>query len=96
MKWNAKTKEVIQYVVSVVAFVFGLVLVAVSAFAVSPYGEVHSSIQMVFGVILTFVGAIFGLNLHWSNQVEAFKTETTSHIEKVIDERIKKNDAKEK
>lgn len=81
MKWDYKVKEQIQYTFSGVLFIFGMVLVGISAFAIEPLGEVHSSIIGVFGFCLSFVGAVFGLNLHYSNELNNFKQEVRREVD---------------
>ena len=81
MKWNTKTKEQIQYGFSTIAFVFGMVLVAVSAFAIEPLGIVDPTIITIFGLVLSFTGAVFGINMHFDNELSKFKAEIRDEFE---------------
>ncbi|MDO4770429.1 hypothetical protein [Porphyromonas sp.] len=51
----------IQPIMAVVMSVAGLVLLIV-ALLVPPQGEIDSSVLIAFGEILTFVGAVFGID----------------------------------
>ena len=81
MRWNVKTKEQIQYAFSTVAFIFGMVLVGVSCFAIEPLGIVDATIITIFGLVLSFVGAVFGINMHFDNELSKFKTEIRTEFE---------------
>lgn len=37
----------------------------IAAFIVAPTGEIHSSVLVAFGEILTFVGALAGVDYHY-------------------------------
>lgn len=37
----------------------------VAGFVVSPEGEIHSSVLVAFGEIMTFAGSIFGIDYHY-------------------------------
>ena len=39
----------------------------VAGFAVSPRGEIHSSVLVSFGEILTFAGAVFGIDYRYKS-----------------------------
>lgn len=84
MTWDVKTKEKIQYAFSTVAFIFGMVLVAVSAFALEPLGVVDATIITIFGLVLSFVGAVFGINMHFDNELSNFKAQVREEIHRQI------------
>lgn len=86
MKWNFETKEKIQYIFAGTAFVFGLVLIGVSAWCIKPLGIVDATIITIFGLILSFIGAVFGLNLHYSNELMNFKTQAREEINRFENE----------
>lgn len=61
---NMKKKEtqlVVQLVLAICLVIFGCVLV-VTAFFVPPTGEIHPSVLTAFGEILTFAGAVIGVD----------------------------------
>ena len=37
----------------------------IAGFIISPPGEIHSSVLIAFGEILTFAGALFGIDYHY-------------------------------
>ena len=51
----------VQLVVACVMCVAGLTLVC-SGFWVDPTGEIHNSVLVAFGEVLTFAGALFGVD----------------------------------
>ena len=92
MTWDFKTKEKIQYFFAGTAFIFGLVLVGVSAWCIEPLGIVDATIITIFGLILSFVGATFGINLHYSNEVMNFKTSARAELDELEREIRRKNE----
>lgn len=85
-EWSLRKKEQIQYCVAVLGFVFGLVMTAVSAFAVEPIGEVHPSIISILGIVISFAAAIFGVSLHYDSELQHFKTEARNEFRRLEDE----------
>ncbi|MCI9607289.1 MAG: hypothetical protein HFJ94_03825 [Muribaculaceae bacterium] len=79
MKWNKTTKEIISYSFAGLALLFGLILTA-WGFSVPPIGEVHSSIQLILGEMLTFTGAVIGISLHVKNEIGKAKEELTEAL----------------
>ena len=86
MDWNIKTKEKVQYSVAVFGFVFGLIMVAVSAFAVEPIGEVDPSVISILGILISFAAAIFGVSLHYDSELQHFKSEARDEFRRLEDE----------
>lgn len=39
----------------------------IAGFLVPPLGEIHPSLLIAFGEILTFVGALFGIDYHYKS-----------------------------
>lgn len=61
---NMKSKAVLQLTVATMLTIVGCVLLCVGFYA-PPFGEIHSSVLVAFGEILTFVGALFGIDYHY-------------------------------
>ena len=40
----------------------------VAGFVVDPAGEIHNSVLVAFGEILTFVGSLFGIDYHYKSK----------------------------
>ncbi len=87
MEWTHDTKEKINYTLAGLMIAFGMALTAVSAFAVAPLGEVHSSIITLFGLSISFAGALIGINAHYSNELTNFKIKTKEYVDSEIDRR---------
>ena len=68
MNKSSKTKDekrlTLQLIVAVSMAIFGCVLIIV-AFAVPPTGEIHPSVLTAFGEILTFAGAVLGIDYNY-------------------------------
>lgn len=54
----------VQLFSAVVLIIVGCALM-IGAFIVPPTGEIHPSVLIGFGEILTFVGALFGIDYHY-------------------------------
>lgn len=61
------TMQNIQLISAVLMTVCGCVLLF-AAFLTPPPGEIHSSVLVAFGEIMTFVGALFGIDYKWSKR----------------------------
>lgn len=59
-----KPNQMIQLMVAVLLIIVGCGLL-IAGFIVPPQGEIHNSILIAFGEILTFVGALFGIDYHY-------------------------------
>lgn len=57
-------KPVVTLWITVFIIVVGCGLL-VAGFCVAPPGEIHNSILIAFGEILTFAGTVFGINYHY-------------------------------
>ncbi len=56
-----------QFYLACMMIFFGCTLLAVG-FAVAPAGEIHSSVLVAFGEILTFAGALIGIDYVYRNR----------------------------
>lgn len=59
-----KHRPTIQLLAAVFLIVVGCGLL-IAGFVVPPPGEIHNSVLIAFGEILTFAGAVFGLKYHY-------------------------------
>lgn len=64
-----KRKTTIQLIVSVTIIIVGCGLL-VAGFCVPPTGQIDSSILVAFGEILTFAGALLGIDYHYKYKRE--------------------------
>lgn len=59
-----KHKPTLQLISAVALIVVGCGLL-IAGFVVPPPGEIHNSVLVAFGEILTFAGAVFGMKYHY-------------------------------
>ena len=72
-----KHKPTIQLLAAIVLIALGCGLL-VAGFILPPPGEIHNSVLVAFGEILTFAGALFRIDYHYkyrSNEREDRETE---------------------
>lgn len=63
-KRDSKGKITVQLICALLLVSLGSGLL-VCGFIAPPSGEIHSSVLIAFGEILTFVGALFGIDYHY-------------------------------
>lgn len=57
-------KQTLQLLAAALLIVVGCCLL-IAGFIVPPPGEIHNSVLIAFGEILTFAGAVFGMKYHY-------------------------------
>ncbi|MCQ2345083.1 MAG: hypothetical protein MJ002_09300 [Paludibacteraceae bacterium] len=62
------SREIVQLIAALFIALFGLALIAV-AFYVPPKGVIDPTVLTAFGEILTFSGAILGLDYHYKAKI---------------------------
>lgn len=62
-------KHTLQLITSIVLVAFGCVLIALGFF-VNPTGEIHPSVLTAFGEILTFAGAVIGVDYNYKYKID--------------------------
>ena len=70
------TKNTLQLIVAIVMIAFGCLLIG-TAFFVPPTGEIHPTVLTAFGEILTFAGAVIGVDYNYKYKMnkDEHKTE---------------------
>lgn len=68
-----KRIELIKIKLAVALCIFGCALI-VSGFIVAPLGVIHNSVLIAFGEIMTFVGAVLGINYAYSTKIKELET----------------------
>ena len=63
-------KLTIQLILAVSMAIFGCVMI-VAAFLVPPTGEIHPSVLTAFGEVLTFAGAILGIDYNYKSKLNS-------------------------
>ena len=61
---TTESKHTLQLLLSVAMVLFGCALITVSFF-VDPRGEIHPTVLAAFGEILTFAGAVIGVDYNY-------------------------------
>lgn len=56
-----------QLIIAYVLIIAGIGLL-IAGFCVVPVGIIHSSVLVAFGEVLTFVGALFGIDYHYKSK----------------------------
>lgn len=79
-----KSKLKFQLVISALLILVGCGLL-IAGFSVKPVGIIDNSILIAFGEILTFVGAIFGID--YSYKVKVIKHENANEEETLKDDK---------
>ena len=71
-----KHKATLQLLCAIVLIALGCGLL-IAGFIMPPPGEIHNSVLIAFGEILTFAGALFGIDYHYK-----YKTKDSENDEK--------------
>ena len=56
--------QTLQLVIATLLSLFGMLLLG-AAFVTAPPGEIHSSVLIAYGEVMTFAGALFGIDYHY-------------------------------
>ncbi len=73
-----KHKPTVQLLAAVLLIVVGCGLL-IAGFIVPPPGEIHNSVLIAFGEILTFAGAVFGMKYHYQYGHRPSDSSSLSH-----------------
>lgn len=68
MRASSNKKLRVQLWLAVLLVIFGCIMIA-TAFCVPPTGEIHPSVLTAFGEILTFAGAVIGVDYSYKKQI---------------------------
>ena len=79
-------KEQVQFLSSIGVLLAGIVLIFIAVF-LEPVGVIHYSVITVFGMLLTFVGAVWNIDLHYD-----FKTK---ELRRELEEEVRRNKEEE-
>ena len=74
-------KEQAQFLSSLGVLLAGLVLIFIAVF-LEPVGVIHYSVITVFGMLLTFVGAVWNIDLHYDFKTKELKRDIEDEIRK--------------
>lgn len=62
-------KLTLQLILAVVMAIFGCMMI-IAGFIVPPTGEIHPSVLAAFGEILTFAGAVLGIDYNYKFRIQ--------------------------
>lgn len=74
MRIDKITKDRIQFDASLLVLLSGIVLVFVALF-LEPVGIIHYSVLSAFGMLLTFVGAVWNLDIKYTFKTEEMRSQ---------------------
>lgn len=74
MKIDKITKDRIQFDASLLVLLSGIALVFVALF-LEPVGIIHYSVLSAFGMLLTFVGAVWNLDIKYTFKTEEMRNQ---------------------
>lgn len=74
-------KEQAQFLSSLGVLLAGLVLIFIAVF-LEPVGVIHYSVITVFGMLLTFVGAVWNLDLRYDFKTKELKRDIEEEIKR--------------
>lgn len=66
---NTNKVEIIKLIMAVAIVIFGCMMIT-AGFCVPPLGVIDNSVLVAFGEILTFSGAVLGINYHYQFRVK--------------------------
>lgn len=74
MRMDKITKDRIQFDASLLVLLSGIALVFVALF-LEPVGIIHYSVLSAFGMLLTFVGAVWNLDIKYTFKTEEMRSQ---------------------
>ena len=74
MRIDKITKDRIQFDASLLVLLSGIALVFVALF-LEPVGIIHYSVLSAFGMLLTFVGAVWNLDIKYTFKTEEMRNQ---------------------
>lgn len=80
MTWNKEIKEIYMFRFAVVSFAVGVILIFTGMF-MPPVGEISGNVLIGCGEFLSFTAALLGINVHYDNELQKFKSRVIDTIE---------------
>ena len=78
---NKQKKDLVQFYASLGVLIAGIVMVFLALF-IQPVGVIHYTVITVFGMFLTFVGAVWQLDVKYAFKTEELKEEIRQRIQR--------------
>ena len=80
MVWNKELKEIYMFRFAIVSFAVGVILIFTGMF-MPPVGEISGNVLIGCGEFLSFTAALLGINVHYDNELQKFKSRVIDTIE---------------
>lgn len=77
-------KELINFFLAVGCEIAAVVAIFLSLF-IEPEGQIHSSVITYFGISCAFCGSLLGISMHYSSELNRFKSEAADAIQRKLD-----------
>lgn len=74
-------REFITFSIAVACMVAAVVAIFLSLY-IPPEGEVHTSVLTYFGISSAFCGSLLGISIHYSNELNRFKSDITDSLKR--------------
>ena len=84
--FTKNSKELIQFGASILVLIAGIVLIFISLF-LDPVGVIHPTVITVFGMFLSFIGAVWNIDLKYEYK--------TRELESTVRHRLNEDNEKE-
>lgn len=94
MVWNKELKEIYMFRFAIVSFAVGVILIFTGMF-MPPVGEISGNVLIGCGEFLSFTAALLGINVHYDNELQKFKSrviDTIENEERIYNRNIRIND----
>lgn len=75
-------REFLAYFLAIFSMGAAIVCIFFALF-MPPKGEIHASVLTYFGLTCGFVGALLGISIHYSNELNKFKAAINEHLEEL-------------
>ena len=76
-------KETLTYGLAIASLIAGFTLLFFGMF-LPPEGQIHDSVLTAFGIILVFVGAILGIEMHYADKTKKFMETITQQVSEAL------------
>lgn len=84
-KINFKTKEGLQFILSILVLLAGITLVFLGFYAI-PIGQIHYTVIGTFGMFLSFVGAVWNIDVKYQYKTKELESRFNNTSKEGTDE----------
>lgn len=72
-KFEKGSKEIVQFIASLIVLAAGIALIFMGFWAV-PIGQIHYTVISTFGVFLSFVGAVWNIDIKYQYKTKELES----------------------